>query len=329
MTGESRYTECYVAFLDILGFADLVKRSVEEPALLDQLVSALEQAKNIESFWSEHRDMKTGKSKRWSLQVHAFSDCVALFIPVESGMLSSLLASIRRLHDRLLRLDVCLRGAVTLGGMHWDDRWSREPDAGDETGGSAEQAAFLATPVAIGPGLIAAYKLESQCAVYPRILISDDLYDHAEQLKTRAKARAFPLASASGDHGALTLLHFLRQDFDGLRHLDVLHPAVNRRDVLRHVEEVDAAGAKIIRAEFDDTTREEWLQRLREFIERNLESAGTEEKIKAKYLWLARYHNATRETKRIPVFQDEVPEDGVPLTIARSKQTSPCAHEST
>ena len=313
-TTENTFIECYVAFLDILGVRALVKRSQSEPELYENIVAALAEAKNLSVFRRDHRNVATGELASWSLQVQAFSDCVVLFIPTESQMLSWMLASIRRLHDRMIRLGVCLRGAITLGGMHWTSEWSREGDTEAVGRGHVPDTAVLA-PIAFGPGLVAAYELENGCAVYPRILVANDLYDHIEKL-VAGKARAFPLATNG------KLLDFLRQDFDGLWHLDLLHRDILRRDVIRQIQDTDEQGRAVVRNEFDETTYEERLTEFGRLVAHNLNQCPNEP-ILAKYLWCARYYNEkarAAELKAIPLFRDELPEGAIPLTIASSRQ---------
>ena len=252
--------------------------------------------------------MQTNETKTWRLQVQAFSNSVVLFIPAESNMLPWLLASVRRLWDRLLRLGVCLRGAVIIGGMHWDTHWSTpegENPRGSPTGDTEPE-----TPIAFGPGLVEAYKLESECAVYPRILIANALYHHVEELEKKGQPGAFPL----GPSPSTRLSEFLRQDFDGLRLLDVLHPGVSRRDVLRQTEETDEQGRRMLRNHFDETTREELLEHIRSFIEESLAKYDGE-KLLAKYQWLARYYNNTPDiSKPFRIFKDALPAGTIPLT---------------
>ena len=182
---ERPMTECYVAFLDLLGVRKLADKAAKNSTLCEGIVSALKETKNTSSFIHGTRNIETGELKEWSLQVQAFSDCVVLFIPTETEMLPWLLASVRRLHDRLLRLNVPVRGGITVGAMHWDMAWDKE------TGGNTTDSA----PVAFGPGLVAAYDLEDDAAIYPRILISSGLYDHVDE-QTKLKNKVFPLADS-------------------------------------------------------------------------------------------------------------------------------------
>ncbi len=310
----TQYTECYVAFLDLLGVRNLVKRAGEDHALYEALVAALAETKNTSTFWGEERNVQTNETKAWRLQVQAFSDCVVLFIPTESNMLPWLLTSVRRLWDRLIRLGVCLRGAVTIGGMHWDTRWNIAEQRNPKDNPTADTEAV--TPIALGPGLVESYKLEDDCAVYPRILISNALLDHVEKMESRRKL--FPL----GTLPATELSDFFRQDFDGLWHLDVLHPAVSRRDVLRQTDETDEQGKRVRRNHFDETTREEWLQQVRAFIDKNLAECK-DEKLLAKYQWLARYYNNTPGiSNQFRIFKDVLPPGTIPLTLTTSHPQS-------
>lgn len=293
-------TECYVAYLDLMGVRKLAEKAAEDSALCESIISALKETKNTSSFVHETRDIETGETSKSSLQVQAFSDCVVLFIPTETKMLPWLLASVRRLHDRLLRLTVPVRGGITVGAMHWDTAWDKE------NGSEAKESA----PVAFGPGLVAAYDLEDDTAVYPRILISSALYDHVDE-RTKLKNKVFPLATSG------KLLDLFRQDADGLYHLDVLHANVNRRDVIRQTKTIDDQGRPAIRNEFDETTYTEWLEVVRQFIEDGRASVSGE-KLEAKYMWLANYYNEKAKDqggRLISRFRKLIPKGAVTLTI--------------
>jgi len=286
---DSNYEECYIAFLDLMGMQQLVKDCETDKTRYEKVIDALQETSNTSTVEISHRNISTNETKNWKLQVQAFSDCVVLFIPTESQALSWIMTSIRRLHDKLIRLEIPVRGSITIGGMHWDETW-----------GDTNKEVVMRTPVAFGPGLVDAYLLESGAAVYPRILISNKLFEHIRD----TKLKPFPFAS-------LPLKDFCRQDMDGLFHLDVLHENIMRKDVVEQVSEKNEQGQVIVKSVFDETTYEEWLNQVRSFIWEQLQHVMGE-KIRSKYLWLARYHNATvlrsKKGERIPIFKDEVPE---------------------
>jgi hypothetical protein len=310
---ESTFTECYIAFLDLMGVKDLVKKCAGNPKLHRTVIAALQETKNLDSFFSARTDVETEEVKRWVLQVQAFSDCVVLFIPTESKMLSWMLASIRRLHDRLLELHVPLRGGITVGGMHWDDNWSLENPA---TPSSAQ--------VAFGPGLVAAYDLETSVAVYPRILISDDLVGNLK--KAGIQAKAFPLGQGS-------LRDYCRQDFDGLYHFDVLHPNAFRKNV-ESVEHKVIDGEPWTTYNQSDIPLEDWYAKVRNFIQ-NGRAKVKGEKLQAKFRWLARYYNSVVDNakigKAIRIFEDRIRHGTIPLTTTQraeqDKKTSVTGEE--
>lgn len=305
MSNDDRpLTECYVAFLDLMGVRKLTEKAAKDSALCKNIVSALKETKDTSSFSHESQNRKTGETRKWSLQVQAFSDCVVLFIPTETKMLPWILASVRRLHDRLLRLNVPVRGGITVGEMHWDAVWNKEFD------GESEKS----TPVAFGPGLVSAHNLENVTAVYPRILISFTLYDHVE--KHLRIANTFPLGSGK-------LLDFFRQDADGLYHFDVLHANVNRRDVIRQDKFTNEEGKHVVQNISDETSYADWLEIVRKFIEDGHDNACGE-KLKAKYMWLANYYNEKAKDqggRLIRWFENLVPRGATTLTI---KQKKPC-----
>lgn len=281
-----------------MGVRNLVEAASRDPTLLRCVVSALEETKNTSSFFRESKDVETGEVSRWSLQVQAFSDCVVLFIPIESTTLAWLLASIRRLHDRLIRLNIPLRGGVAIGEMHWDESWDNQRAANEP----------VPAPIAFGQGLVSAYDLENATAVYPRILISSELYDHVDrQLRPGS---IFPL-------GPGKLLDYFRQDFDGLFHFDVLHAALNRKDVVNETTTIDERGRPVTNYEFDETTYPEYLEMVRHFIERGGEIVRPE-KLKAKYMWLGNYYNEAAKKagcKLIPWYESLVPEGAIKMTV--------------
>ncbi|NUM53505.1 MAG: hypothetical protein HUU46_07670 [Candidatus Hydrogenedentes bacterium] len=296
------YTECYVAFLDILGFEQIVRESERNPDVLRRLVLMLNEAANIAPPEKWVRDLGTGESKQWRMQVRSFSDSIVLFVPTESQMIASVLETVRFLYDCLLEMDCCLRGAVTIGNMYWHDMWSA--DAGrDSTKASAdavgervvyERFSKSDLPITLGPGLVEAYRLESCRAKHPRIIVSNALYEHIKRVEREDPVKrvpASPLCSPDPHNSDLWITDFLREDSDSLRFLDILHPRLDRHYVIRQTISRTDDGKTIRRNVFNNQSREEWLSSLREFIARHLGSSS-DVPIRGKYLWFAGYLNA-------------------------------------
>jgi len=287
---SAEYTECFVAFIDILGFSKLVDDSVDNTLLLATLTRALNAMAELPSGTKEtrHRDAQGNMvERRWQVQVRPFSDSVVIFMPQEAGSLSQVLFMVRYLHDRMLELGLPLRGAVTLGGMYWHEAWSRTAARAqrenDDTLYERDRTQDL--PITLGPGLIEAYELERDCAIYPRVLISRKLHEHA---RTQC-LQSVPLGSYHQPDRALA--DFFRRDADGLYFLDLLHQDINRNDTERIVPTEGANGTFTVRWERDGSTHGTVMANVQSLIARWLDGHDLPEKTRAKYEWLRSYAN--------------------------------------
>ena len=135
-----------VAFIDILGFKELVNRTRDDMNLRDILYDAL----RMKSVYAEiiRKGQFGVRNNNLTIQSTAFSDCIVIsakFAQIEQVILSS-----ATLAGLLLRNKILCRGGIAAGRMIHDDR------------------------VLIGMGFINAYEIE-QSAVYPRIIIQYDL----------------------------------------------------------------------------------------------------------------------------------------------------------
>lgn len=176
----------FVAFIDILGFKDIVMNN-KHP---EKIIAALENAK--EKITKRNSDVVTGsnytllnneytedslfpdffyagnavsnldiKELQYSikgfedLKITWFSD--SLIISIKSDKLSNLLfltEIIKNLQANLFNYKILLRGAITKGEFYHDDN------------------------VGYGKAMIEAYILESKKAIVPRIILSEDLIKH-------------------------------------------------------------------------------------------------------------------------------------------------------
>jgi hypothetical protein len=307
-----QYTECFVAFIDILGFRTLVKDSERDPELIATLVTALNRIAldtPQATFTKAQRD-EAGQLEgynTWVLQVRPFSDCICLFLPRVAGRLSWLLSSIRYIHDRMLELGVCIRGAVTIGGMYWEDTWGEEPPGlqnelrtehfkafgqspppattQEVDPGVVYQADAGGFPITLGPGLVEAYELETKRAVYPRVIASESLHEYLDQ---HGGERAFPLTSPSPEDSGIPIRTFFRTDTDDIQFLDLLHPKVARQDTERITREQDSDGTTTWRWEQKTASGHEIARLASALAEKALKQPLSDE-IRAKYEWLRSY----------------------------------------
>jgi hypothetical protein len=136
--------------------------------------------------------------------------------------------------------------------------------------------------VTLGPGLIEAYRLESDCAIYPRILISDSLHRHVAE----AQIGCTPFGPYQPPDRPL--IDFIRTDADGLRFLDLLHPEITRNDTEQIVRKSVGDGFSI-HWERDGNSHQTVLRNVQTLIDDALAKTNLPEKIRAKYEWLRTY----------------------------------------
>lgn len=160
-----KYEKHLVAFIDILGFKELVNESEKEPKRVEELLKILNDLKKLENTdkWNlkfieiEESAQYKGVdsfdiSKRTN--VTSFSDSIVISVKVEDQVneyFSSLVANLSYYGAQLLEQGILLRGSITLGDL------------------------IHQSGIVFGKGMIEAYLLESKSAKFPRIILSKKL----------------------------------------------------------------------------------------------------------------------------------------------------------
>src|ERR1019366_8200325 len=140
------YRRSIFTFLDFLGFGELVKEE-KSANVIDGILGTLRYETTPAAFAEKHLEISS----------LSFSDSTVRAVPIESGSKPTPLAN-GILYYELMTLILAqsylscrhgrfLRGALTIGDI------------------------YLRGATVFGPALVHAYKLESECAVYPRIII--------------------------------------------------------------------------------------------------------------------------------------------------------------
>lgn len=126
--------EQYVAFLDVMGFSDLVnKRNV----------------KRLESYFDRIQEVLSSiRTTKTSIQSFLISDSIILIAPGTKKDFENLIIAIRRIQSSLLWKKILLRGAVSYGEVFYENQRN----------------------IIVGKGFIKAYLLEKE-AVFPRVII--------------------------------------------------------------------------------------------------------------------------------------------------------------
>jgi hypothetical protein len=191
------YEERTVAFIDILGFSNHVRRTEEDQSFVERLYSALRIVEGQGRVWAAQVIGETGTSQEdaaaaMDFRMQVFSD--SLVLSQRGRVAVPLIIRVSQLTMALLELDVLVRGGIAQGLMYHDD------------------------VVAFGPAVIEAYKLESKCAKFPRVIVSEDVLNTA-----RGNIVFF---NARGDRSDVYFsAELLRRDADRTCHVDFLTTA--------------------------------------------------------------------------------------------------------
>lgn len=237
-----KYRPSLVTFLDILGFRETVRNRTcqEVGAILDQVERFTDGRAGIIDDEKLDEDELLPK-------VVAFSDSIVRVRPIDTdwhyGALWNELLSLVHVQGELIQFGIILRGGIALG----------------ET--------FISGGRVFGPGMVAAYEMESVYAKYPRIVISPHLL-LAHRADPRLRGPGNP-----ADFEEEEILKLVRQSDDGLWFVDYLRGIEEELDDVATYQDVLAGHKKLI------------LESVKGKPTAALDA------IVSKHLWLARYHN--------------------------------------
>lgn len=161
-----KYEDRIVAFIDILGFKEIIKDSERDNTQIGSIYKTLEYLKalGISNNWTtdilayeecaQYKGIETFEVKN-KLNSTAFSDSIVVSIKVEENineMASALIVNLAYVGAELMQQGILIRGGITVGKL-----------IHSENG------------IVLGQGLIDAFTLETKSAKYPRIILSDKL----------------------------------------------------------------------------------------------------------------------------------------------------------
>ena len=147
-----KYRDYYIAFLDILGFSDLV--NTEKAEVIHSVFSRIKQAEILTTKYpvTENQIGILQKNTKFLF----FSDTIVCAIPCDlAGAFEMVTSNCMLIQHALFssKTPILLRGAIVKGKLFID---------GNEM---------------FGPGLIEAYRLEESLAKYPRIIMTCKTYE--------------------------------------------------------------------------------------------------------------------------------------------------------
>jgi len=194
LDANNKFEECFVVFLDILGVKNSVKNRNQNGDLINELIDVLKINSKFEP------DIKNTSGGKLEIRSWYCSDSFVFLMKKKGNEknLSQLFLIIRYLQDKFWESGFCLRGAITLDDMYY-------PKENEN--------------VLLGKGIIQAYKLESEIAIYPRIVVDEEVYNFIKS----NKLRGYPF----GKKGT-KLTELIEIDKDGVYFLDLLDPKILR-----------------------------------------------------------------------------------------------------
>lgn len=219
---RNRFRRRFIAYVDMLGFRKIVERMSDEDGLFTTVRDALKgldrQSRVFLRYGRRQRSKRAAILRKGGvplignsdLQMTAFSDCYVLS---EVSPAWHILAAVQALGAGLLAEGILTRGGVVRGGAYHRGR------------------------VLFGPGVIDAYRLESEVAKYPRILVDETVRQEVW-----------------GCHEGLWRGQLLQRDVDGRWFVNLLVPSLSlwkplsdlelRPDLRSHLEKVGCSLAK-------------------------------------------------------------------------------------
>jgi hypothetical protein len=181
-----QYSIRYVAFVDILGFSDIVVRNAG-PEMTEQRLALV---KTLHEIGNRELDKEYGEDFRFQ----QFSDSMIISDKATRTGLFNLLDAIAGLGRDLLANGFLIRGGIAKGYLHHDDQ------------------------VVFGPAFLEAYQIETTIAEYPRVVLSAQTYvDFRNLVKERGTRKEI---QALGDSEWLKDL--IKLDDDGPAFVHIL-----------------------------------------------------------------------------------------------------------
>jgi hypothetical protein len=178
MSEDAVYEDRYCAFVDILGFRELVSHLGSDISKVESLRHTLATV--------HQQPLQAGPSLflDTDFRTQSISDAVVISVAANIGGLSELLHSLEVLTIRLLVDGYFIRGAVVKGRLYHDEN------------------------MAFGEALVKAYQCEANIVRYPRIMVLSDVVVDTRQLDHLPNV--FGTSFKQADDGPM-FLHVLRK----------------------------------------------------------------------------------------------------------------------
>ena len=158
------YEERVVAFVDVLGFKEIIFRSINEPELVKKIFYALDVRKdNWAAVYAKEVEISKGPDD-FDDRFHSFSDCIVMSVGTSIEDIGLLIYSIFKVCRQLLGQGFASRGGIAMGKLyHHDDTQTKK---------NTTQAPSMV----FGPAFVEAYQFESTHADGPRVILQNKIW---------------------------------------------------------------------------------------------------------------------------------------------------------
>lgn len=197
---KNGYMECFLGIIDILGFSDFVNNNENAVKLITEIIS--------NSFFSNESQLE-------KISYKMLSDTLIVYTNENTQYaLINLIFALENFRIKCLEKGFLSRGAVVQGKFYLDEDYD----------------------IMVSPAFIEAYRLEENIACYPRILITNKVYDFLME-NLESKDDCFYIKKLK------FIKNYIENDFDNFyvvrpfRNIDIIAKAIypNYKDCHGHI----------------------------------------------------------------------------------------------
>lgn len=266
---ENEQTEHIIAFIDILGFKNLLKSPKETTNAMTTISGTLDKLREL---W---RDI----NPKHEIKTTIFSDSIILAYDLNKRgdasnryIFEHFCIAVGQLQAELVSQNVWVRGAVTCGDLYF-------PQVSIDT-------------IIYGSGFVRAYELESQHAIYPRIIIDTKIIKKLQYQNRAELIKGINKNCINGEYGnwngSLIYDVNLGHNPNGIRFLENdVHLFIDYIQPIMRIKNTETSSIKLISLD----------KVIKNLSNKILEADNSS--IYKKYQWVIDYIKQTIETERL------------------------------
>lgn len=149
MVTQEEYQERVIVFIDILGFREHIKKTVQDSEYFIKLRKTL-------NFIAHIKKDNDAEEQRMGKEITVFSDSIVISYPAEQkGSVFFLILDVVHIQLDMMQKGILMRGGLTVGKLCHNDN------------------------IVYGPAMVEAYELETSAAIYPRVVVSEKVLETA------------------------------------------------------------------------------------------------------------------------------------------------------